>query len=351
MKLRHVLATAVASAVIAPTALLAAPAYATDETPEPDVSATAPAEEPAQTPDAEIVVDTPAEETAGETGEENGETGEENGEKEQISEEEEGEEEEEEEQEEEEKNETPATPTPGTGPVECNDDDFLIDEQLLTALTGLPSKVVAGSGFHTFQLDISNTSDTDYRRVDFGIFAAQLDERTWDIVTGHLTLQYQDPASGAWKNISLDENDEGAGYVGYSVVKANTSYSVNLRLSVDAAAPAGLGFAVSVGMYANDAGACVFAGDDSFYEFEVLKASATPGKVPGAKPQGGAQKPAPSIKPAGDTEIALEGTLAKTGSSSALPTIAVIGGVAMAVGLGAVFAVRRRHTVCGQAAV
>ncbi|MGK5451004.1 LPXTG cell wall anchor domain-containing protein, partial [Streptomyces radiopugnans] len=244
-----------------------------------------------------------------------------------------------------------AEPSPSEGPAECSDEDeeFLVDEDLLTGLSGLPSKVVAGSGFHAFQLTVTNTSDTDYRRVDFGVFTAQIDEENWNVTTGHLTLQYQDPATGAWKNISLDENDEGVGYVGYSVVKAHTSYSVNLRLSVDAAAPAGLGFAVTIGMYANDAGACVYAGDDSYYEFEILKAGAKPGEVPGAKPQGGAKKPVPSIKPVGDTEIKMKGTLAQTGSSSALPTIALIGGVTMAVGAGAVFAVRRRKTSGPQA--
>jgi len=353
MKLRHVLATAVASAVIAPTALLAVPAYAADETPDPNASTSVPAEEVAETPAAEVTTEAPAEDTEQETTEETEQT-----EESPATEEEQEKEETDPSAEPSPSTSAPASPSPsaepspGEGPVECSDEgeELLVDENLLTGLSGLPSKVVAGSGFHTFRLNVTNTSDTDYRRVDFGVFAAQVDESGWDVSTGHLTLQYQDPATGAWKDISLDENDEGAGYVGYSVVKAHTSYNVNLRLSVDASAPAGLGFAVSIGMYANDAGECVYAGDDSYYEFEVLKAGAKPGEVPGAKPQGGAKKPVPSVKPVGNTEIKMKGTLAQTGSSSALPTIALIGGVTMAVGAGAIFLVRRRNTTGNQAA-
>ncbi|WP_338018076.1 LAETG motif-containing sortase-dependent surface protein [Streptomyces taklimakanensis] len=348
------MATAVVSAVVAPAALLVAPvAHATQGTPEPSVSTNVPAETPVETPDAEVVTETPAEgieegteEPVEETGEPTEESAEDEGEQDGST-----------------PSPMPSTPaaspspsdepSPGEGPVECSDEgeELLVDEDLRTSLSGLPSKVVAGSGFHTFKLNVANNSDTDYRRVDFGVFTAQIDEASWEVTTGHLTLQYRDPATGAWRNISLDENDEGAGYVGYSDVKAHTSYSVDLRLSVDASAPVGLGFAVSVGLYANDAGECVYAGDDSYYEFEVLKAGAEPGEVPGAKPQGGAKKPVPSVKPVGDTEIDLQGSLAETGSSSALPTIALIGGVTMAVGAGAIFLVRRRRTDGAQAAV
>ncbi|MGP3981950.1 LAETG motif-containing sortase-dependent surface protein [Streptomyces sp. KR80] len=341
MKLRRALATAAATAVIGPVALLAAPAaYATDgdsptssaTTAETATAEPTPAEDPSpeeSTPSEEPSApeSSPAEEPSAPES-----SPAEPSDKPSSS--------------------APAEPTeaPSEGPVECNDSDEepQFDDNLVTGFSGLPSKIVAGSGYHNFKLNVSNTSDASYQRVDLGVFTAQLDEESWNISTSHLTLQFQNPETGAWTNISLDENDEGAGYVGYTDVRPHESFSLNLRLSVDASAPAGLGFAISIGVYANDKGDCVYSGGDSYYEFDILKAGSKPGEVPGAKPQGG-KKPLPA-KPSGNTEINPKGNLAKTGSSSMLPTVATIGGVAMVVGAGAVFVVRRRKSAGSEAA-
>ncbi|MEU6365153.1 LAETG motif-containing sortase-dependent surface protein [Streptomyces sp. NPDC046931] len=236
-----------------------------------------------------------------------------------------------------------ASPSESKGPFECNADEPQVDKNLHTGLSGLPSKIVAGSGFHGFRLNVNNTGDRAYRRVDLGVFAAQTDRDEYFVDTSHLTLQYKDPSSGKWVDISLDENDEGAGYLGYTDVKAHESFSIDLRLAVDKTAPAGLGYAISIGMYADDQGNCVFSGDDSYYEFDILKAGATPGTPGDAKPQGG-KKPLPKQQPSGNTKIEPQGHLAQTGSSSALPVISLAGGAAVAVGAGAVFLVRRRKS-------
>ncbi|MGW0998963.1 LAETG motif-containing sortase-dependent surface protein [Streptomyces sp. NPDC002520] len=232
------------------------------------------------------------------------------------------------------------SPSESTPPLECDSDEPAVDEDLTTNLSGLPSKIVAGSGFHNFKLNVENSGDRSYKRVDFGVFAAQVDESDYFIDTSHLTLQYQDPASGKWVDISLDENDEGAGYLGYTDLRAHESLTIGLRLSVDKTAPAGLGYAISIGMYTDDEGQCVFSGGDSYYEFDILKAGSAPGNPGDAKPQGG-KKPLPK-QPSGNTEIDPQGHLAQTGSSSALPLIALTSGAAVAAGAGAVFVVRRR---------
>ncbi|MFF3764653.1 LAETG motif-containing sortase-dependent surface protein [Streptomyces sp. NPDC001922] len=344
MMLRRALATAAATAAIVPAALLAAPsAFATDggETPDPAAStSTAPAPESststAPAPEgstssapapASSSSSAPAPAGSAPSSSSSATTGA--------------------------TDKPSATATTGTrptagstdGPLECDEsDEPQIDDSLVTGFSGLPSKIVAGSGFHRFRLDVSNASDSAYQRVDLGVFAAQIDEDTWGVGSGHLTLQYRDPESGAWQNISLNENDEGAGYVGYTDVRPHESFSVDLRLSVDASAPAGLGFAISIGAYANDKGECVYASGKSYYEFDILAAGSKPGEIPSAepKPQGG-RKPVPA-KPAGNTAIDPKGHLAETGASSLLPTIATVGGVAMVVGAGAVFVVRRRRT-------
>ncbi|MFD8257958.1 LAETG motif-containing sortase-dependent surface protein [Streptomyces griseoluteus] len=239
-----------------------------------------------------------------------------------------------------------------TGPEDCDDTDPKLDKELTTSLTGLPSKIVAGSGFHGFKLNVKNSGEHAYKRVDLGVFAAAMGEDDFSDATQYLTLQYQDPTSGKWNDISVDLDDESAGYLGYTDVKAKESFSIDLRLSVDKKAPAGAGFAISIGSYVDDEGNCVYASDDDFYEFDILAAGATPGPVDDStpKPQGGS-KPLPTTKPAGNTQVVPQGHLAETGSSSALPAIALAGGAAVALGLGAVFVVRRRRTEGGNVAV
>ncbi|MFD5472881.1 LAETG motif-containing sortase-dependent surface protein [Streptomyces sp. NPDC127105] len=251
--------------------------------------------------------------------------------------------------------EEPATPSPSASPSEtpgpqvCNDsEDYTQDKNLHTSLSGLPSQIVAGSGFHNFKLNVNNSGHNAYKRVDLGVFAAQVNEKNHEVTTSYLTLQYKDPATGTWQNISLNENDEGAGYLGYTDVQAKESFSIDLRLSIDRKAPAGMGFAISIGMYADDKGNCVYSSDDDFYQFDVLAAGSKSGNPGDAKPQGG-RKPLPA-KPAGDNQIVPQGHLAETGSNSALPMIALAGGAAVAVGTGAVFVVRRRKADIGATA-
>lgn len=242
---------------------------------------------------------------------------------------------------------TSAAPTPSatvTSPQDICDgeEEPTLDESLSTSLSGLPSKVVAGSGFHAFKLNVVNKGDKAYQRVDLGVFAAQVDADTWEETTGHLTLQFKNPDTGQWEDISLDADDESAGYLGYTDVRGKESLSIDMRLSVDKKAPAGLGFALTIGIYADDQGNCVFAGDQSFYEFDILAAGTEPGNSNEAEPQEGGKKPIPD-KPAGDTEINPEGVLAETGADSQLPVIATIGGIAILAGTSVVFALKRRR--------
>ncbi|MGW4223794.1 LAETG motif-containing sortase-dependent surface protein [Streptomyces bauhiniae] len=245
-----------------------------------------------------------------------------------------------------------ASASASTGPQDCDETDPKLDKELTTSLSGLPSKIVAGSGFHGFKLNVKNSGKHSYQRVDLGVFAAAMGEDDFSDATQYLTLQYQDPTSGKWNDISVDLDDEAAGYLGYTDVKAKESFSIDLRLSVDKKAPAGAGFAISIGSYVDDEGNCVYASDDDFYEFDILAAGTTPGPVDDStpKPQGGS-KPLPSTKPAGNTQVVPQGHLAETGSSSALPAIALAGGAAVALGLGAVFVVRRRRNEGGNVAV
>ncbi|MBB5934734.1 LAETG motif-containing sortase-dependent surface protein [Streptomyces zagrosensis] len=233
-------------------------------------------------------------------------------------------------------------------PAPCEDSDhYAEDPDLSTTLVGLPTKVVAGSGYHGFTFTVKNDTNRAFQRVDLGILAGTAHANAPEGTGKYLTLQFKNPDTGFWENISTDADNESHGYVGYTSVRAHEKLNLDLRLSVAKKAPDGFGYAISIGVYADEEGNCVFSSGD-YYEFEVVKSAAQlPGgkesEVPDAKPQGG-KKPLPlPLRPAGNKAIHPQGELATTGSDSNLPTIAMIGGVAMVAGAGAIFVVRRRR--------
>lgn len=345
MKIRRALAVAAATAVLAPVTLLSSPAaFATPSpTPEATESATAP-EEPG----------TPAAEKETETAPEQEKPAAEEGEEKPPAEEEQekpaGEEEKQEEKPEEKApapSTTPPTPSPSvTAPSDsCEDaDESKFDKNLHTSLSGLPSRIVAGSGFHGFELNVENKGDKAYQRVDLGLVAALIDVESGQETTGHLTVQFKNPETGVWTDISADQDDEVGGYIGYTGIRAQESFSIDLRLSVDKKAPKGIAYALAIGLYADEEGNCVYSEGDRYYDFDVLAAGTDAGEPNEAEPQTGGKRPVP-VKPVGNTEIKPEGTLAQTGSDSDLPVIATIGGVAVLAGAGVVFALGRRRKV------
>ncbi|MET9924476.1 MULTISPECIES: LPXTG cell wall anchor domain-containing protein [unclassified Streptomyces] len=348
MKIRRALAVAAATAVLAPVTLLSSPAAFATPGPTPEATESAIASEEPGTPAAEEETETaPAPEQEKPAAEE----GEEKPPAEEEQEKPAGEEEKQEEEKPEEKvpapSTTPPTPSPSvTAPSDsCNDaDESKFDKNLHTSLSGLPSRIVAGSGFHGFELNVENKGDKAYQRVDLGLFAGLIDVESGQEATGHLTVQFKNPETGVWTDISPDQDDEVAGYIGYTGIRAKESFSIDLRLSVDKKAPKGIAYALAIGLYADEEGNCVYSEGDRYYDFDVLAAGTDAGEPDEAEPQTGGKRPVP-VKPVGNTEIKPEGTLAQTGSDSDLPVIATIGGVAILAGAGVVFALGRRRKV------
>ncbi|MGW5739451.1 MULTISPECIES: LPXTG cell wall anchor domain-containing protein [Streptomyces] len=327
MKLRRVMAAAAATAAIAPLALLSAPAaFATeDTTPPPSATATetatstptaTPTETQSQTttptPSATPPT-TPAPTSPAPTTTKPSET---------------------------------AKPTeePTEEPTDCpvDEDGEDADSKLEIGLSGLPGKIVAGSGWHQFKLTASNPTDEDLGEVQW---LAMVDnytesEKEKDWLANYAQIQYFNPDTKAWE--SIEDEVVGGFYFGSTPLGAKEKVDIKLRLNVSAKAPAGDGFALGIGGYLDSEENCVRS-SFSFYEFTVLKAGSNnenPGKAEenkggktptgGKTPQGGAQ------------EIPATGSLAETGSSSALPTIGLVGGVAVIAGAGAVYVVRRK---------
>ncbi|MCK7622912.1 LPXTG cell wall anchor domain-containing protein [Streptomyces sp. RS10V-4] len=250
----------------------------------------------------------------------------------------------------------PGSPS-ATAPSDGEDDCTIDDASLKTEVRNLPSKLVAGAGWSRFTVALTNTTDRKLDEVYPFILAVPLEPLDGGDHRAESTLhlEYLDPDTGKWT--AFGEWTDGD-YFGWFELDPHETAELTMRISADKSAKSGDGFALVAGDYYNADGSCGSSAEQ-WYDFAILAAGSKPGQVPPAKPgkpgnkpgpQGGA-KPVTPAKPKEDlAKLPVTGNLAETGASSALPTIAMIGGVAMVVGAGAIFAVRRRKATGGAAA-
>ncbi|WP_128433201.1 LPXTG cell wall anchor domain-containing protein [Streptomyces cyaneus] len=337
MKLRRALAAAATTAVIAPIALLSAPAaFATDD-PTPTASESTPTvEEPTPTQD-EVTPTTeeptPTQDETAPTTEEPTPT-------------------------EDETAPTTEEPTPTDEPTastspspsasesapeevdyceDADDESIGLSEDLHSGLSGLPETIVAGSGWTNFSFDVSNSGDQDIKNIKPLIGVAALG---WDDVdySGQIKVQVFNKETGSWQTLA-DAAGEGATFTAFAL-DAGQSTSFKLRLNVSGKVPDSIGITGGFAQY-SDAEGCWVADDPNgwIYFFDILAAGSDPGNPGDAKPQTGGQAPISEV-----SDVDVDGALAETGSSSNLPIIATIGGVAIVAGAGVMFAMKRRRS-------
>ncbi|WP_345015677.1 LPXTG cell wall anchor domain-containing protein [Streptomyces shaanxiensis] len=325
MKLRRALAAAATTAVIAPIALLSAPvAFATDETPTPPPTETV-TETPSDTPTSDAPTET-ATETAPAPSTSATETA------------------------------TETAPAPSTSPTETAtetapapstsapeesetpdpDPSACEDSKVDVTFTGLPGKIAAGSGWHKFSLNVLNNSDSTLEDLDFFAGASPDAEGMELFQSKQVELQAWDPDGKVW--VTLDEEGWAVGYVGYTdELKPDYEVNIPMRINVKSSAPAGAGFTLGATIYGDADDECFGYGEIS-YKFQIVAAGTN---TDGTKPQEGGKAPVTDEKPGSGTPE-ITGNLAETGSSSQLPVIATVGGVAILAGAGVVFAMKRR---------
>ncbi|MFF1657098.1 LAETG motif-containing sortase-dependent surface protein [Streptomyces sp. NPDC058255] len=326
MKLRRAMAVAAATAVIAPLALLSAPvAFATDESPTP--TATAPATETpgeSTSPTPTQTETTPAPDTSPTATESATTTPPASG------------------------TPTPSdtatspapstsapeeSPSPDPEPSECE------DSKVDVSITGLPGKIAAGSGWHKFSLNVLNNSDSTL--TELGFFAGASSDKAGDNLfqSKKVQLQAYNPDDKVWEDV--DSGGYAVGFVGYTdELKPDYEVDIPLRINVKSSAPVGAGFSLGASIYGDADGECTGFGEVA-YKFQIVAAGTD---TDGTKPEEGGKVPV-SDKPADKSNTPqVDGSLAETGSSSALPIIGLVGGLAVVAGAGAVFVVRRRKS-------
>ncbi|MFF3659810.1 LAETG motif-containing sortase-dependent surface protein [Streptomyces olivochromogenes] len=321
MKLRRAMALAAATAAIAPLALLSAPAAFAEETPSPTATVSETASEPAsatptettpapsETPSASAteVAPTPSATATATTT-------------------------------------TSATPAPSTTSPEPSDTpepepSECQDSKVDVSISGLPGKIAAGSGWHKFSLNVLNNSKSTLN--ELGFFAGASSDKAGDDLfqSKKVQLQAYNEDTKAWEDV--DSEGYAVGYVGYTdELKPDYEVDIPLRINVKSSAPVGAGFSLGASIYGDTDGQCTGFGEVA-YKFQIVSSGTD---TDGTKPQEGGKVPV-SDKPAdkGNTPE-VNGSLAETGSSSALPMIALAGGIAVVAGAGAVFVVRRRKS-------
>ncbi|MFI5877874.1 cell wall protein [Streptomyces sp. NPDC051554] len=226
----------------------------------------------------------------------------------------------------------------------CEDlDEDFSDAKVSADIKGLPGKIVAGDGFHSFKLTVTNKSKTT---VDGVAFYAEVENYELDeskFLSPYVDLEFKNPESGKWDRIG---NDEWAGdYFFYvNALKSGKSETVDLRVSISAKAPAGDAYSFGSGAYLdNIKGQDCIAEGWAQYDFEVLKAGSS-NTDPGTATPSTGDKDTSVKKPQGEVSDLPTGNLAATGSSSALPVIGLVGGAAVVAGAAAVVMVRRRKS-------
>ncbi|MEU6013198.1 LAETG motif-containing sortase-dependent surface protein [Streptomyces sp. NPDC047515] len=329
MKLRRTMALAAATAVIAPAAILAAPAAFADSadgttvaesstTPEPSGSAS-PETDPSATESPSAPAEGSGEPGLSETAEATGST-------------------------------SPApdlvtsaspsasasaSTSPSASPSEDPEPTECAKSDLDISINGLPGKIARGSGWHTFKMNVYNASKSTVKEIDY--FAGAASDKNGDDLfkSKHVSLQALDTDTGTWEELS--EDGRAVGYVGRSdEIRGGYEVDIPLRINVKASAPIGAGFTLGAGLYVGDKD-CAGVSDVA-YKFKIVNSGES-----GSKPQTGGSAPVPSTKPADNPTGKVSGTLAETGSSSAVPVFATAGGAAVVLGAGAMFIVRRRR--------
>lgn len=322
MKLRRALAAAAATAAIAPLALLSAPtAFASDDASSAPPSATEsalPSDSASASASASASESAPAPSDSASTSASASAS---------IS-------------------ASESAPAPSTSAPEESDSpepepSVCEDTKVDVSIAGLPGKIAAGSGWHKFTLQVSNNSDSTLNDLDF--FAGASPDKNGDELfkSKQVRLQTWDPESKSWAD--LDEGGYAVGYVGYTdELKPGFEVDIALRINVQPSAPVGAGFSLGATIYGDNDAQCTGFGEVS-YKFQIAAAGTN---TDGTKPQEGGKAPVTNEKPDSNTPK-VDGTLASTGSSSALPVIGLVGGVAVVGGAGVVVVARRRKAGTG----
>ncbi|MGN5381176.1 hypothetical protein ACQ4WX_40665 [Streptomyces lasalocidi] len=218
----------------------------------------------------------------------------------------------------------------------CEEQNPNYKATLRIALSGLPGKIVKGSGWHPFKMTVTNPSKDAIKDITLAAGVGPLNSDN-PFTLKQVALQAYDPDAKQWFDVT-DDGTYALGSLGPGDLPGKTAVDLSFRLNVTAKAPVGKALTIGLGVYPDTKNNCEATGFAA-YKIDIVKpGTPTTGSTP--VPQTGGEAPLPSkapakkgtshVVPVSDTNAA--GSLAHTGTSSALPLIAGIGGAAVVVG-------------------
>ncbi|MCK8676437.1 hypothetical protein [Streptomyces lichenis] len=221
-----------------------------------------------------------------------------------------------------------------------------VPEPRLTARAlGVPGAVERGDTV-VFTVRVANGTARTMDTVWPYIAVSAVDQSGQKGIGDKLDLTWSTAGDPDWQEL---DGDNFAGAV--ETLQPGEHADIKVRLKAGAQTPLGTGTVSVAADYLNDDDSC--GGTPVYYEYGFAltpaNAAATPGTspTPAPSPAGGAQSqvwtPAGPSGPVA-TGSGLGGSLAATGSSSAVPGIALASGTALLLGAGAVYAGRRRRS-------
>ncbi|WP_269857416.1 hypothetical protein [Streptomyces sp. RPT161] len=126
---------------------------------------------------------------------------------------------------------------------------------LRTALTGLPNKIAAGSGWHNFTLTIDNPSQSRFTNIHLfaGVSSTYVGFKAFP--TSQVSLQAYFPKIKRWEDVT-DTAGHTDGYFGWGWLSGHTHINVPMRINVKKNAPIGKALALGAGLYQDAAHKC-----------------------------------------------------------------------------------------------
>ncbi|TPQ20371.1 hypothetical protein [Streptomyces sporangiiformans] len=163
-----------------------------------------------------------------------------------------------------------ATPSPTyTRPDFCS--GIPDEERGKTELRGLPSEIVAGSGWHEFTYRVNNVSTVTVMETDLDLSLGTADPEIDDVSELAVTVEWFNPQTGAWKPIEGDgaEWDDNYDFATLGTLKPGEYADAAMRIKIAKSAKAGTGYFFTSGYSYGEDGQCGFD-EISRFDFTVL---------------------------------------------------------------------------------
>ncbi|MFJ7072210.1 LPXTG cell wall anchor domain-containing protein [Streptomyces sp. NPDC098781] len=219
-------------------------------------------------------------------------------------------------------------------------------------MSGETRRFVAGGGWHGLTIELENMSDTALRDITVGVVknAYEMAPDAPAEQQEYVNIQRWDEQSRTWAEIPWDKYEMDGRLPPVDIAPRKT-VTLQLRMSVEANFPHGTWPELETEFIGNgyislqvsgldEEGVCGYGG---LWYYNIVKPGTGTGDAGASEPPSSSEPEPQTGGAATPTTTAPAGDLAHTGSSSALPVLGLVGGTAVVLGAGAVYAVRRRR--------